>query len=299
MPPTTTGRKQIDRDQPLMAPNRTTQESTITVTKCNHRMRVRGRRLTPDEARIHIAAKYNENDLWQPRQKPATSQRPHPSGALSDPGLPPYLTVREVLGLIVSGNPDALDQMDDRQTYDAAVGQATRTLFAACAEGRITATGLPGHWARLESIGNTHEDIPRSIFAHPQRTILDTNWVTFRQEGPIDEWFDFGGPDWGDVRFERAEIIDWLHPSSAAGAPSPDNTPQPEELPPFNSEAAEAILVALKVSRQLVTRPTEKEAIAIVARHFNSAPRNAVRAIIIKRWGPGVPGPKRKRKPAE
>jgi hypothetical protein len=94
-------------------------------------MRIRGRRLTPDEARIHIAARHGNDDRWQPWQKPATSQRPHPSGALSGPRLPPYLTVREVLGLIVSGNPDALDQMDDRQTYDAAVEQATKTLFTA------------------------------------------------------------------------------------------------------------------------------------------------------------------------
>jgi hypothetical protein len=70
-----------------------------------------------------------------------------------------------------------------------------------------------------------------------------------------------------------------------------------EELPPFNSKNALVILTALKVSEH--TRPTEKEAIAIVARNFKTAPRNRVRAIVKRLWGAGVPGPRRKRKPAE
>jgi hypothetical protein len=96
----------------------------------------------------------------------------------------------------------ALLRMDVRQ-WIRAVAQhnilTENTKAALCAEiaaGNLVALGRLGKRRQKHFTSEPHEAIPRTFFANPESTIF-AGWATC-----------FGhGPDWGDIRFERDEVL--------------------------------------------------------------------------------------------
>jgi hypothetical protein len=84
----------------------------------------------------------------------------------------------------------------------------------------------------------------------------------------------------------------WLHPEhEPKNAPVVEEEPEPPK-PPFDYGAAKALLVGLKVGKQLQCRPSDQEAMAILGRHFSGVTRDPVRKLIKDIWGAGKRGPR-------
>jgi hypothetical protein len=99
----------------------------------------------------------------------------------------------------------ALLRIDVRQWIRAVAEHhrtTERTTTALCAEiaaGNLVALGRPGKWREKRFTSGLPEPIPRVFFANPESTIF-AGWATC-----------FGhGPDWGDLRFERDEVLQLL-----------------------------------------------------------------------------------------
>jgi hypothetical protein len=101
----------------------------------------------------------------------------------------------------------ALLRSDVRQLLAAqsarkdAVDRTVRIICAEIAAEHLIAFGRPGSW-RNKTVAGKHERIPSEFFANPHVTIRTDGWRE------LAEW---AGPDWGDVRFRRDEVLQLFH----------------------------------------------------------------------------------------
>jgi hypothetical protein len=91
--------------------------------------------------------------------------------------------------------------------HDLAIDRATKVLCAEISAEHIVAWGLRGVWRTGRFTSGIHERIPPEFFAHPFSTILCDGWATRGWDATAQDWADWKGPEWGDVRFKRDEAL--------------------------------------------------------------------------------------------
>jgi hypothetical protein len=137
----------------------------------------------------------------------------------------------------------ALLRMDVRQLLvaqaarKAAIEHATARLCAEVAAEQLAAWGRPGSFQKRTVTGK-HELIPFEFFANRHVTILTSGWATCNPDAG--EWVQWAGPDWGDVRFRRDEVLN-LFPMWSEGEDGADRASNPESPLPMNDEDAGSV----------------------------------------------------------
>jgi hypothetical protein len=94
-----------------------------------------------------------------------------------------------------------------QRAHEAAIERATAILCSEIAEEHIVAFGRPGIWRTRRFKGGIHEPIPSVFFANPNNTIIADGWATCGWDATAQDWADWKGPEWGDVRFKRDEAL--------------------------------------------------------------------------------------------
>jgi hypothetical protein len=123
----------------------------------------------------------------------------------------------------------ALLRSDVRQLLAAqsarkdAVDRTVRIICAEIAAEHLIALGRPGSW-RNKTVAGKHERIPSEFFANPHVTIRTDGWATCNPEAPRRELAEWAGPDWGDVRFRRDEVLQLFRDHLAFAAPPQTTT---------------------------------------------------------------------------
>ncbi len=119
---------------------------------------------------------------------------------------------------------DARELLAAEDRHEAAISKARRTLIAEIAAGEIEAFGLPGTWRTKTYASGQPVAIPPTYFANPNNTIRLDGWATCSDDVSPDTWAKWSGPDYGDVRLKRADIMRlwpanvlpaWLNPMQA------------------------------------------------------------------------------------
>jgi hypothetical protein len=95
--------------------------------------------------------------------------------------------------------------------HEEAILRATAVLCAEVAAEAILAFGRPGEWRSRQFKSGTHVRIPPEFFANPNNTILPDGWATCGWDTTARDWADWNGPEWGDVRFRRDEVLALVH----------------------------------------------------------------------------------------
>jgi hypothetical protein len=92
-----------------------------------------------------------------------------------------------------------------RAKWECSINAAIVTLCREVAGEQISAEGRRGLWRNRQMKTGLPETIPAKFFANRDRTITVDGWATCDPES--EEWITWKGPDWGDVRFKRGEIL--------------------------------------------------------------------------------------------
>ena len=93
--------------------------------------------------------------------------------------------------------------------HEIAIERATAILCTEIAAEHIVAWGRPGVWRTRRFKGGIHEAIPPVFFANPQNSIIADGWATcgWDTDTTAQDWADWKGPEWGDVRFKRDDAL--------------------------------------------------------------------------------------------
>ena len=91
--------------------------------------------------------------------------------------------------------------------HEIAIESAIAALCAEIAAEHIVAWGRRGVWSNRRYTSGIHERIPPEFFASPNNTILGDGWATCGWDVSVQHWADWKGPDWGDVRFKRDDVL--------------------------------------------------------------------------------------------
>jgi hypothetical protein len=92
--------------------------------------------------------------------------------------------------------------------HEIAIERATAILCAEIAAGHIVAYGRPGIWRKRRFTSGLPEAIPSVFFAEPENTIQADGWATCGWDMSGQNWADWNGPDWGNVRFKRDDAFE-------------------------------------------------------------------------------------------
>jgi hypothetical protein len=92
-------------------------------------------------------------------------------------------------------------------SHEIAIERATAILCTEIAAEHIVAFGRPGVWRTRRFKGGIHEPIPSVFFANPNNTIMADGWATCGWDATTQDWADWTGPDWGDIRFRRDDVL--------------------------------------------------------------------------------------------
>lgn len=100
--------------------------------------------------------------------------------------------------------------------HQIAIDRAVAILCAEIAAEHIVAYGRPGVWRQRAFRSSLHEAIPSVFFANPHNTIQADGWATCGRDMSAQNWAN--GPDWGDVRFKRDDVLKLLPVLFGSGA---------------------------------------------------------------------------------
>jgi hypothetical protein len=130
---------------------------------------------------------------------------------------------KPVAELLADLRGDLKSVIAEKERFEAAIGTACQTLCRGAASGEITVVGRPG----LSRVGQfkteVHEPVPASFFASRTRIITFDGWATCAPDSPEAQYW--AGPDWGDLRFMRDELLSCLRePAPGALNPSTDRS---------------------------------------------------------------------------
>jgi hypothetical protein len=117
-----------------------------------------------------------------------------------------------------------------RDQWAAKIDAAISKLCDGVSSGAIVAFGRPGEW-RKKSLTGIHEPIPPQFFASAYSTITRDGWATCHSAAPDDLWVKWRGPDWGDLRFKRADAVSWLGLVSLATSDHAEIGPEASNAP--------------------------------------------------------------------
>jgi hypothetical protein len=93
------------------------------------------------------------------------------------------------------------------EAHDLVIERATAVLCAEIAAENIVAWGQPGVWRTRRFTRGIHEALPSVFFANPHNTIQCDGWATRGWDTSAQHWANWNGPDWGDVRFRRDNVL--------------------------------------------------------------------------------------------
>jgi hypothetical protein len=71
----------------------------------------------------------------------------------------------------------------------------------------LAAFGRLGVWRSRKFISAMLERIPPEYFINPLNTILPDGWATSGWDETAKDWANWNGPEWGDVRFRRDDVL--------------------------------------------------------------------------------------------
>ena len=97
-----------------------------------------------------------------------------------------------------------------QSAHELAIEHAVACLCAEISADNIDAWGRRGVWRTRRYTSGIHEKIPPEFFANPHSTILADGWATCGWDVSVQHWADWQGPDWGDVRFKRDDVLTLL-----------------------------------------------------------------------------------------
>ncbi len=119
-------------------------------------------------------------------------------------------TRKSGVGTVALLRGDLRTLMAARVAHERKIAEASKALCAAAAEAKVTPVGRKGVWRKKLITGGMHEPIPREFFASPSNTILSDGWATRDLDLVGTNDVVPNGPDWGDVRFRREEVLSLL-----------------------------------------------------------------------------------------
>lgn len=113
-------------------------------------------------------------------------------------------TAVETIALLRS---DVRQLLAAQTSHEIVIERATAILCNEIAAEHIVAFGRPGVWRTRRFKGGIHEPIPSVFFANPNNTIMADGWATCGWDATTQDWADWNGPEWGDVRFKRDDAL--------------------------------------------------------------------------------------------
>jgi hypothetical protein len=122
-------------------------------------------------------------------------------------------TADSTLGLLRA---DVRQLLAAEAAHDATISRARQHLWAEMAAENIVALGRPGIWRKRQFKSAMHEPIPAIFCANPHNTIRLDGWATCADSAPAEEWANWSGPEWGDVKFRRKDVLNLWPPSEPA-----------------------------------------------------------------------------------
>jgi hypothetical protein len=111
----------------------------------------------------------------------------------------------------------------------SAIDQAIDRLRTDIAAERLVAWGRPGDY-RKGTLRGMHDRILPQFFANRHATILRTGWATCDPKAPHFERKNWSGPDWGDVKFRREEILSLYESGGSQLKVDPDTSPLENQI---------------------------------------------------------------------
>jgi hypothetical protein len=160
-----------------------------------------------------------------------------------------------------------------RTAHAMAIERATANLCAEIAAEHIVAWGRPGTWRKRQFTYGIHEPIPPVFFANAHNTIRRDGWATCADSVTMDVWANWSGPDWGDVRFKRDDVLALLRsngPSDAQVMSEDDDAPShttadnppvdvgESPLPSFGERTLRMQFASGYISRRFITNDDKK-----------------------------------------
>lgn len=124
---------------------------------------------------------------------------------------------KPISDLLIDLRNDVREAAAAKARWDTAINSAIATLCRAVAAEQISAEGRPGRWRNRQIKSGMPETIPAKFFANPGRTITVDGWATC--DPTSEEWSSWIGPDWGDVRFKREDVVRFLGDHAQHGGP--------------------------------------------------------------------------------
>lgn len=117
--------------------------------------------------------------------------------------------------------------------HEAKIEHSIGTLCRAVADESLPMLGRPGNWRKRRSKRGIYKRVPPEFFADPLADIWRhrSGWAVGGLNGSMEDYVDWEGPDWGEIRFRRDEVFRLWPPSSQDAAPPPALRAMESETP--------------------------------------------------------------------
>jgi hypothetical protein len=108
---------------------------------------------------------------------------------------------------------DVRQLLSAEAAHEAKIESARQELCAEIAAANIVAWGRPGRRHTRHFKSAVHEPIPAVFFANEHSTIRLDNWASCAVGVSADDWRNWSGPEWGDVKFKQSEVVSLWPPN--------------------------------------------------------------------------------------